>query len=99
MATFHRADSFLKNTGVYDIFLDVTTLPTVPKSISDEKYIIEPKYHNRLELLAFDVYGSTRLWWIIALRNIDSIEDPTRDATAGLEIYLPSRDTAQQLAG
>jgi hypothetical protein len=99
MAKFHREDSFLKPTGVYDIFLDVNKLPSVPKLPSDDTYIIEAKYVNRLDLLAFDQYGSTRLWWIIALRNIDIIKDPTRDVTAGLEIYLPSKNTAERLAG
>jgi len=99
MANFHRDDSFLKNTGVYDIFLDINNLPSVPNLISDETYIIEAKYSNRLDLLANDKYGSSRLWWIIALRNLDTIKDPSRDAVAGLEIYLPSKNTAQTLAG
>ena len=99
MAKIHRDDSFLKNTGVYDIFLDVNNLPSVPKLPSDDAFIIDAKYANRLDLLAYDKQGSTRLWWIIALRNIDVIEDPTRDATVGLEIYLPSKNTAETLAG
>lgn len=99
MAKIHRDDSFLKNTGVYDIFLDVNNLPSVPKLPSDDTFIIDAKYANRLDLLAYDTYGSTRLWWIIALRNIDLIKDPTRDATVGLEIYLPSKNTAETLAG
>lgn len=97
MAKFHRDDSFLKRTGVYDIFLDISKLPSVPQGPSDEKYIIEAKYHNRLDLLAFDKYGSTRVWWVIALRNLDIIEDPTRDAPAGLEISLPSKNTVEEL--
>ena len=48
MAKFHRADSFLKNTGVYDIFLDVSKMPSVPKNVQDEKYIIEAKYFGKI---------------------------------------------------
>ena len=99
MANFHRGDSFLRNTGVFDTFLDVNNLPSVPTLISDETYIIEAKYANRLDLLANDQYGSSRLWWIIASRNLDILKDPSRDAVAGLEIYLPSKNTAETLAG
>ena len=91
--------SFIRNTGVFDTFLDINNLPSVPTLISDETYIIEAKYANRLDLLAHDEYGSSRLWWIIALRNLDILKDPSRDAVAGLEIYLPSKNTAETLAG
>lgn len=99
MASFHRDDSFLKRTGLYDTFLDVNNLPTIPQLVSDETYVIEQKYNNRLDLLAFDKYGSTRLWWVIALRNLDIIKDPSRDAVAGLEIRIPSKNTADIVSG
>lgn len=98
MAKIHRSDSFLKRTKVYDIFLDVNTLPTVPKSIADEKYTIEAKYDQRPDLFAFDKYGSARVWWVVSLRNLDIIEDPIRDFKAGTEISLPSKETVETLA-
>lgn len=99
MAKFHRQDSFLKSAGIYDIFLDVSKLPSVPKSIADETYVIEAKYHQRPDLLAYDQYGSSRVWWIIALRNLDLIEDPIKDFKSGLEISLPSKQTVERLTG
>ena len=99
MARFHRADSFLKNTGLYDTFLDVSKLPSVPKNASDKLIILDAKYHQRLDLLAFDEYGSSRVWWLIALRNIDVIEDPIKDFKQGLKIYLPSKKVVEELTG
>lgn len=99
MAKFHRADSFLKNTQVYDIFLDVSKLPSVPKNVADETYVIEPRYDQRPDLLAYDKYGSSRVWWVVVLRNIDDIKDPIRDFKAGTTIMLPSKNTVETLAG
>lgn len=99
MAKFHRQDSFLKPTSVYDIFLDVNKLPSVPKSIADETYVIEAKYNQRPDLLAYDQYGSSRVWWVVALRNLDIIEDPIKDFKTGLEISLPSKQTVERLTG
>jgi len=97
MASFHRKDSFLKSTGVYDVFLDINNLPTIPKSVSDEKYVIEPKYHQLPDLLAYDKYGNSRVWWIVVLRNIDIIEDPVKDFNEGTEISLPSKKTVESI--
>tara|TARA_Y100001972_G_scaffold129079_1_gene194008 strand:+ start:4473 stop:4772 length:300 start_codon:yes stop_codon:yes gene_type:complete len=99
MAKFHRADSFLKNTGVYDIFLDVSKMPSVPRNVQDEKYIIEAKYDQRPDLFAHDRFGSSRVWWIVALRNIDTLIDPVRDFKAGTEIAVPSKNTVETLIG
>lgn len=99
MAKFHRSDSFLKKTNVYDIFLDVSTLPTVPQSVADETYIIEAKYDQRPDLFAYDKFGSSRVWWVVVLRNLDIISDPIRDFKAGTEISVPSKNTVETLTG
>jgi len=99
MAKFHRADSFLKNTNVYDIFLDVSKLPSVPKNVADEKVVIDAKYDQRPDLFAFDKYGSSRVWWVVALRNIDTLVDPIKDFKAGTEISVPSKNTVETLTG
>jgi hypothetical protein len=40
-------------------------------------------------LLAFDLYGTPRLWWVFAQRNPDAIEDPIYDFAPGRTIQLP----------
>ena len=39
MADFHRRDSFLRDTDTFDGFLDVNTLPSMPKTADDELYL------------------------------------------------------------
>ncbi len=55
----------------------------------DQSYTIERTYAYRPDLLAFDLYGSPRLWWGFAQRNPNQIEDPIYDFKPGVTIQLP----------
>ena len=65
----------------------------VPRPITaeddDQVYVIERTYAYRPDLLAFDLYGTPRLWWVFAQRNPDAIEDPIYDFKPGKTIQLP----------
>mgnify|MGYP001601326517 CR=1 FL=1 len=95
----YRKDSFIRNTATRErLFLDVNRLPRVPASVDDEEYIIELIFENRPDLLAYEVYGNSRLWWIIVMRNLNVIKDPLRDFRAGTTIQLPNPETVRRLA-
>jgi alpha-L-fucosidase len=55
----------------------------------DQSYTIERTYAYRPDLLAYDLYGTPRLWWVFAQRNPDQIEDPIYDFKPGVTIQLP----------
>lgn len=65
----------------------------VPRAITAEQddrvYTIERTYAYRPDLLAYDLYGTPRLWWVFAQRNPDEIEDPIYDFKPGVTIQLP----------
>jgi len=65
----------------------------VPRTITaeqdDQSYTIERTYAYRPDLLAYDLYGTPRLWWVFAQRNPDQIEDPIYDFRHGVTIQLP----------
>ena len=65
----------------------------VPRPITaegdDQSYTIERTYAYRPDLLAYDLYGSPRLWWVFAQRNPDVIEDPIYDFKPVVTIQLP----------
>lgn len=90
MAGFHSNTSFLRNAKVNKFYLDINQLPKIPKLSTDELYTIDSRYDKRPDLLANDLYGTTSLWWLFALRNPDVIIDPLEDFTSGTEIFLPS---------
>ena len=54
-------------------------------------YTIENKYNLRPDLLAFNLYGDSELWWVFAKFNQDQLSDPIIDFVSGLEIQVPER--------
>ena len=75
----------------------------VPRSITaeadDKTYTIERTYAYRPDLLAFDLYGTPRLWWVFAQRNMDLLQDPVYDLVPGLKIYIPQGPALRSLLG
>ena len=70
-------------------FLDILTPRPIPMELDDQTYTIERTYAYRPDLLAYDLYGTPRLWWVFAQRNPDEIEDPIYDFKPGVTIQLP----------
>jgi hypothetical protein len=64
----------------------------LPQS-TDSLYLIEQTYQHRPDLVSYQLYGNSQLWWVFALRNPNSIKDPIWDFVSGLTIYVPSRDS------
>jgi len=65
----------------------------VPRVITVEQddisYTIDKIYAYRPDLLAYDLYGTPRLWWVFAQRNPDVIEDPIYDFSPDKIIRIP----------
>jgi hypothetical protein len=66
---------------------------------SDIYWNITPVYEYRPDLLAYDLYGDSRLWWVFASRNPNRLKDPYFDFVSGLGIYLPKLDTLRGILG
>ena len=75
-------------------YLEIYQPPLTENTLSQEttSMVIQPKYNKRPDLLAFDMYGSPRLWWVFAQRNPDQIEDPIYDFKPGVTIQLPKKE-------
>lgn len=80
-------------TETFSFFLDVAELPQLPYDASDVLYEIDAVYKNRPDLLAYDLYGDTALWWVFAIRNPNTIQDPVFDFIPGTTIYIPKKET------
>ena len=81
------------NTETYGFFLDVTTFRDIPTIASDVVYQIAATYKYRPDLLAYDLYGDSALWWVFAMRNPNTIQDPVFDFLPGTTIYIPKKET------
>lgn len=86
-------------TDNFGEFLDVLRYRTIPKEVDDIVYTIKPQHAMRPDLLAYDLYGDANLWWVFAVRNPNTIEDPIFDFQAGVTIYLPKSTTLKRVLG
>lgn len=80
-------------------YLDIMVNRSIPKYSDDTRFTINETYHLRPDLLAYDLYGTSTLWWVFAQRNPNSIADPLMDFKAGTTIYLPRKDTLKTVLG
>jgi hypothetical protein len=59
----------------------------------DDVYIfLEERHTNRLDVLSFDLYGTSKLGWVIVRLNMDSIKDPIRDVKEGMVLRVPTQN-------
>lgn len=77
--------------------LDILKIRPVPADDDDIVYEIQPQYNHRPDLLAFDLYGTSKLWWVFAQRNIDVLKDPVYDFEPGVKIYLPKGSSLKKV--
>lgn len=99
MATYSSSSPWYNTRIVNNQYLDVLNIRPVPASNDDLRYTIEPQYNYRPDLLAYDLYGDHRLWWVFSQRNLDSLKDPVYDFESGTEIYLPQGSALSELLG
>lgn len=95
----YDATSPYYNTSVVDNYLDVMINRPIPRSVDDEYVTISPVYNLRPDMMAYDLYGDPRLWWVFAQRNPNTLVDPINDFVTGVKIYLPSGDNVKTALG
>ena len=71
--------------------MDILNYRVITKDPSDVVYVVNKIYEYRPDLLAFDLYGDSALWWVFRARNPNVIEDPLFDFRAGITIYIPKK--------
>ena len=91
MARYSNTSPYFETAELTDS-LDVLVPRTLTAELDDQSYTIERTYAYRPDLLAYDLYGSPRLWWVFAQRNPDEIEDPIYDFKPGVTIQLPKKE-------
>ena len=98
--TTYPATSPYYVTGIVNgKFLDVMVDRPIIKQQSDIYWEITVVYEYRPDLLAYDLYADSRLWWVFASRNPNRLKDPYFDFVTGLGIYLPKLDMLKQVLG
>lgn len=99
MAVSYSKSSPYASSEIYGFFLDVANIPTIPIDPSDVQYQIDAIYNNRPDLLAFDLYGNSSLWWVFSVRNPNVLQDPVFDFVPGVIIFVPKKQNVTTALG
>lgn len=99
MATYTKSSPWSNTKITTAGELDILRIRPVPSEDDDLLYTIEPQYNHRPDLLAYDLYGTPKLWWVFAQRNMDIIKDPVFDIEPGVKIYLPKSSSVKRVLG
>jgi hypothetical protein len=99
MVEYSNTSPWFKTEIVQNNYLGIYSKRTIPARDDDIIYEIQPQYTYRPDLLAFDLYGNAKLWWVFAVRNMDVLKDPVFDFVPGNKIYLPKGSLLSSIIG
>jgi hypothetical protein len=99
MAVNYSKTSPYSSTERFAFFLDVANIPAIPLNADDVQYRIDNIYKHRPDLLAFDLYGDSALWWVFSIRNPNVLQDPIYDFLPGATIFIPKKDVLTAALG
>ena len=98
MATYSNSSPW-SQTAQNALYLELLNIRSVPAEDDDFRYVIESQYRHRPDLLAYDLYGDAKLWWVFVQRNMNVLKDPIYDFEPGTAIYLPKKNNLEQFLG
>lgn len=98
MAVYSSTSPYF-TTPYSQFFLDAMVNRPIPKETDDQLFRINETYQYRPDLLAFDLYDQSQLWWVFYQRNPNTLTAAPWDFAAGREIYLPKITTLQTVLG
>ena len=93
-ASVFRIKGSLRNTERTD-YWELFIPPEIPLSENDITHIVTS--NQRIDSIAYQYYGSSALWWIIAERN--NISLPLSEVKQGVELIIPSRSVVDTVLG
>jgi hypothetical protein len=99
MASLYKNTSPWSNTPVTKSSLGYFAIRSVSAEPDDTQFTITPHYTHRPDLLAFDMYGTPKLWWVFAQRNMNVIRDPVFDFVPGTIIFIPKKTSLFRALG
>ena len=82
-----------------NLYMEPLNIRSVPAEADDYVYTIESQYKHRPDLLAYDLYGNAKLWWVFVQRNMSVLKDPIYDFVPGTVILLPKKTNLKKFLG
>lgn len=99
-STYPSTSPYYTTPVVSGNYLDIMNYRPIPLNPSDVYYTILPVYEYRPDMLAYDLYNDSKLWWVFAARNPNVLgPDPYFNFKSGLNIYIPTLSTLRVVLG
>ena len=98
MSSYSKLSPY-STTQIAGSYLDIINFRNISAEVDDVLFEVTSQYEFRPDLLAFDLYNDSNLWWVFAVRNKNIIIDSIYDLYAGQTIYLPKLSTLQRVLG
>ena len=98
MANYDATSPYF-TTGYSQFFLDAMVNRPIPAQSDDLSFDINLTYQYRPDLLAHDLYGDSRLWWVFYQPNPNTLTKPPLDFVANTSILLPKITTLKSVLG
>jgi hypothetical protein len=92
--TAYKSTSNYRKTSINDLYLDHYVPPVIVNPENTRKITLEQKYEKRPDLLAYDLYGDSDLWWVFTIYNRNKILNPIYDFKEGMTIRVPNSISA-----
>jgi len=99
MSATYNSTSPWKDTPIIGDHLSFLKIRAVPAEADDFLYTIESQYTHRPDLLAYDLYKNSKLWWVFIQRNLNVLQDPIYDFIPGVQIYIPKGNSLSKILG
>lgn len=80
-------------------YLDQWVNRPIPRQSDDQLFTINATYQYRPDLLAYDLYSASTLWWVFYQRNPNTLVAPPYDFVDGVQIYVPKITTLKAALG
>lgn len=88
--TNYSSSSVYRNTPMNKRYLETYEPPLSVDFARTRTFKITSKYKHRPDLLSYDMFGDSNLWWVFSLYNRDILVDPIYDMVPGIEIVMPA---------
>lgn len=98
MAQYDAASPYYQ-TEYSQFFLDVMINRPIPRQDDDILFKINLTYQYRPDLLAYDLYDNSKLWWVFYQRNPNTLQAPPLDFKTDTVIYVPKITTLRNVLG
>ena len=98
MAVYSSTSPYF-DTNFTQFYLDNMVNRPVARELDDYLFVINQTYQYRPDLLAYDLYEDSRLWWVFYQRNPNTLIAPPWDFAVGVEIYVPKITTLRNVLG